>query len=548
MSFAKKIILFLVVFALIASLFPTAFAQTNPDVHFKGEKATVEISLTLEENHDTITPLQNVRTDRIRNIFPDPNLARVIAEAFGVGVNNFVTQTDLNRVVAFAANNENIQNLQGMQFLHNLREVSFLDNRISDLEPLRNLTNLERLLLDNNRIVSLSPLQNLRSLEWLWLDDNQISNLTPLAGLENLVWLTLWGNRIENINSLRNLTNLVSLWLADNHIRDIYFLRNLYKLEVLTLAGNTISNFRPLHQLDNMQVIWVGTQETQILPSRLNTDPLAITNPIIAPNGRGLEPSFISHEGIHHNSTLAWYALPENTRQVYANFATPISVGEATDILVTRVVQRVSQTPFQDVSYRDWFYQAVIFVFQQGLMGGVSHTHFAPMDYLDRSMTVVMMHRLAGSPEGNSHTVWGDLPLDTWYTDSALWAFENGIVQGYGQAGVFNGQGIVTREQFATFLHRLAMLSPDFSPPAEDFSLSNFSDYQTISPWAYEAFRWVLYTGLFTGTPEGFLHPGRGTSRLECAVVAMRFAKMGFFHGDYPKDYPEECAEGCTED
>ena len=518
----KKVAIFLTIL-ILCSVFPTsATAVTSINCVFTQGKEDAYIPLVLSEDI-TIEPLQNVRTDRIENIFPDPNLAAVIADAFGVSVRNFVTQSDLNRVLAFSANERNIQNLQGMQYLRNLREVSLLDNRISNLQPLANLTNLERLLLDHNRISDITPLQNLISLQWLWLDDNQITNVQALARLENLVWLTLWGNRIESISGLQNLSNLVALWLADNRISTIGALSNLHNLETLSLSGNHILDLRPLANLNQMQLIWIGRQ-TRTLAQRLIADPFSITSPLISANGQSVTPAQVSHDGVYAYGRIYWQELDPNTRYVSFSFSENIYVGLTSDTFSGTITQPTSRTPFSDVAYTNWFYNAVAFVFAEHLMGGVSNSRFAPDDFLNRAMATTVLYRLAGSPATTFHPIFTDIPTNTWYAPAAIWAAQHGIVHGYGAESIFHANGTVTREQFATLLHRFAIQNPYFPMPPAEFHLQNFADYQQISPWAYESMRFAVYHGFFGGTPAGALQAAANMTRAECALVLMRFA------------------------
>ena len=529
MTLRKKVTLSLLIFALLISIFPAVATATEADCAFTQQKTDTAFTLiladedTLPENDAAIDPLQNVSTDRIRNVFPDPNLAAVIAEAFGVSQDAFVTQRDLDRVIALEANDRGIENLQGMQYLHNLREVSFLENRISNLWPLSNLTGLERLLLDDNRIADLSPLQNLTRLEWLWLDGNHITHVQALSHMQALVWLTLWSNDIQDITPLQNLTNLVALWLADNRIEDIGAVSHMWQLETLSMANNHVRDLRPLAQLHQMQLIWIGRQE-YTFPTRLIGDPFTMTNPLIAPSGTRIAPSHISHNGSHQSPTLSWSALPENTRAVHFDFSERIYVGQTSDVFSGRITQPTSRTPFYDVHYTDWFYDAVALVFSENLMSGISDHQFAPHTSLDRAMAVTVLHRLAGRPEVAFSPVFVDVAADAWYAPAAMWAQTTGIVQGYGQEDIFNPSAAITREQFATFIHRFAEQQDDFSSPPESFHLYQFVDYAEISDWADEAFRWAAYEGVFTGTPERELNPRGGTLRAECAIILMRLS------------------------
>ena len=62
--------------------------------------------------------------------------------------------------------------------------------------------------------------------------------------------------------------------------------------------------------------------------------------------------------------------------------------------------------PFVDVAEGDWFYDAVVYAYQNELMDGVGGNRFAPNSETTRAQLVTILYRLEGEP-----TVSGDLPF-----------------------------------------------------------------------------------------------------------------------------------------
>jgi hypothetical protein len=85
--------------------------------------------------------------------------------------------------------NRHIQNLQGLQFLHNLTWLDLSSNRISDLYPLSELTELAVLNLSANHITDISPLAGLSNLSTLSLGQQY-----GVGGANNLV---PWGSSLS---------------------------------------------------------------------------------------------------------------------------------------------------------------------------------------------------------------------------------------------------------------------------------------------------------------------------------------------------------------
>ena len=74
--------------------------------------------------------------------------------------------------------------------------------------------------------------------------------------------------------------------------------------------------------------------------------------------------------------------------------------------------------PFTDVSEGDWFYDPVVYAYDEGLMTGTSATEFAPNVTMTRAMIASVLYRLEGSPamsEGNLGYPYEDVEGDAWY-------------------------------------------------------------------------------------------------------------------------------------
>lgn len=111
--------------------------------------------------------------------------------------------------------------------------------------------------------------------------------------------------------------------------------------------------------------------------------------------------------------------------------------------------------PFTDVSKTDSFYDDVKFVYDNGIMNGVSATEFAPYSNLTRAMIVTILYRVEGEPLVPYTGAFADVEDDQWYTYGVEWAAINGIVNGYGE-GKYGPNDAVTLEQLAAILNRYA--------------------------------------------------------------------------------------------
>ena len=112
--------------------------------------------------------------------------------------------------------------------------------------------------------------------------------------------------------------------------------------------------------------------------------------------------------------------------------------------------------PFVDVKKGAFYYDAVLWAVMMGVTNGVDDTHFAPDSTCTRAEAVTMLWRNAGSPAPKSMNMpFTDVPKDSYYYDAVLWAVENGIVKGT-SATTFSPGMLCSRAHIVTMLHRAA--------------------------------------------------------------------------------------------
>ena len=160
--------------------------------------------------------------------------------------------------------------------------------------------------------------------------------------------------------------------------------------------------------------------------------------------------------------------------------------------------------PFTDVSTSAWYYDAVSYVYANGLMDGVSSTQFNPDGTMTRAMVWAILARIDGQ------TVTGD----GWIETAREWAMSSGVSDGE------NANGAVTREQLVTMLWRYAG-EPEGTAP-----LSAWSDAGSVSDWAAEAMSWAIDNGVITGMSADTLAPQGSATRAQCAAILMRCADL----------------------
>lgn len=163
------------------------------------------------------------------------------------------------------------------------------------------------------------------------------------------------------------------------------------------------------------------------------------------------------------------------------------------------------ELPFSDVAEQDWFYDAVVYVYENELMNGTSATAFSPSVTTSRAMMLTMLARYDGVDTSTG---------STWYEAGAAWAVAEGVSDGT------NLEADLTREQLVTMLWRYA------GSPMVEKDLPDYPDRDEVSDWAVRAMVWAVDNGIITGNGAGELNPQGSASRAEVATILMRFIQL----------------------
>lgn len=185
------------------------------------------------------------------------------------------------------------------------------------------------------------------------------------------------------------------------------------------------------------------------------------------------------------------------------------------------------KNPFADVNAGDWFYRDVLFSYEKGLMSGMDAAAFAPYANTTRAQIAVIFYRMEGSPAVEGENSFTDVVRDSgtaWFYDAVTWAQQNGIMGGYGNSS-FAPNDPITREQLAAIFYRYAQYK-GYDTTQGGMAIREFDDYESISDYAMGAMAWAVNTGLVKGD-SNLLYPKGTATRAELAALLHRFAENG---------------------
>lgn len=191
--------------------------------------------------------------------------------------------------------------------------------------------------------------------------------------------------------------------------------------------------------------------------------------------------------------------------------------------------------PFADVKEGTWYYNAVKYCYENGIMSGTSKTTFEPSANMTRAMFVTVLAAISGDNLDEyakmPKPAFTDVLAGRWYVTAINWAVKNGVAAGYG--ATFGVNDSLTREQLCVMLAGFARTKGiDTAAGARDGALNKYGDLDSISGWAKDAVKWLSSYDVVgsTSTVDGApcFSPKTGATRAQGAQIIMKFTGTSF--------------------
>jgi len=223
--------------------------------------------------------------------------------------------------------------------------------------------------------------------------------------------------------------------------------------------------------------------------------------------------------------TSAGNGLQANERATPATSASidtpPVTLPVASQI----VPSVVDEFPFIDVDSSVWYYQSVRTAWEHSLFAGTAPNLFSSQLHMTRAMFAQVLANLTGidlESYANAEANFDDVDTGAWYFAAIEWAVELGIVTGMGE-DTFAPHSPITREQMALILYRYVEI---MSIELVQDEMDAFTDQNAISYWAMEAVAAIQAAGIVTGRPDGIFDPKATATRAEGATIFTRLLTM----------------------
>lgn len=177
-----------------------------------------------------------------------------------------------------------------------------------------------------------------------------------------------------------------------------------------------------------------------------------------------------------------------------------------------------SYSGYTDVTINDWYHDMILKASYLGMMDGVGNGNFDPLGESTRAMVVVTLYSLAGKPSMPYQVIFDDVSYADWFWEAVLWANKYGITTGYNDS--FDPYRPITREELAVMLFNYASIDKSITPILWPFDI-NYADDGAINGWSKNAIIWCTNKGVFIGRDDGRFAPSDKTTRAELATCLL---------------------------
>ena len=177
---------------------------------------------------------------------------------------------------------------------------------------------------------------------------------------------------------------------------------------------------------------------------------------------------------------------------------------------------------FVDVPAGAYYYDAVLWAAEGGIVTGTDAVHFSPDASCTRTQLVAFLWRVSGKPVVNYAMNFNDVDSGTYYAEAVRWAASEKVAEGT-TAETFAPDAAVTRAQMVTMLYRFAK-AQGMDTTQGGMAIREFDDFDAVPAYALEAMDWAVNAGVLKGDNNRLL-PQDNCTRAQ--IVTMLYRVLG---------------------
>lgn len=189
---------------------------------------------------------------------------------------------------------------------------------------------------------------------------------------------------------------------------------------------------------------------------------------------------------------------------------------------------------FSDVPPNAWYFSAVEYLTEQGVISGLPDGSFQPQSDITRAQFLMMLAQASGQTINGTRfqQVFQDVNPASWCAGCIAWGVKEKVVSGMGE-NTFAPDAPITRQQMAVMLCRFNknVMGRIFSKKQAPL----FNDETTVSSWAHSEVNTASSVGWMNGYEDKTFRPNQNATRAEAAQVVFRYL-------DKQTDYSSGCS------
>ena len=183
----------------------------------------------------------------------------------------------------------------------------------------------------------------------------------------------------------------------------------------------------------------------------------------------------------------------------------------------------VPQDIFKDVNSGFWYYEAVTYLAEQGIIHGMGNGMFEPESNIKRADFLIMVMNAFGiTLEEEISDNFADAG-NNYYTKYLGTAKKMGLVSGTG-GNMFAPESLITRQDMTVILYRISDKLGRLPESAEAAVFDEFMDKEEIADYAKEAMKTFVESKIISGY-DNRLHPLGLTTRAQAAQILYNMLK-----------------------
>jgi hypothetical protein len=225
-----------------------------------------------------------------------------------------------------------------------------------------------------------------------------------------------------------------------------------------------------------------------------------------------------SQDGISWN--ISETDTTDDLIEIYSSGDSYFAVG--TNTILTGINIQLPESKFTDIKGH-WAENFINEAYSLNIVNGIDDYHFSPDRSITRAEFAAIVVRALNLESTDVNQMFSDVTADQWFYDEISAAYENGLIDGYGE-GIFKPNNPISREEAMAVMERaLKYYDIDTNMSETDIAeiLSGFNDFGEVSNWAAKSAAVCISNDIFEGS-GGYLRPTDSITRAETAKIILK--------------------------